>query len=741
MTASTAYRTCPLCEATCGLELAIDDGRITRVRGDRDHVLSKGFLCPKGAAVRQLVHDPDRLHHPLVRDRRTGEHSRVSWDDAFAVVSDRFADITARHGRDALALYVGNPNAHTVAGGLYLVPLYRALRTRNRFSASTVDQMPKHVACALMFGHVLTIPIPDVDRTDLMVILGADPWESNGSLFTAPDLPGRLEALQARGGRFVVVDPRRSRTAAAADDHLQIRPGTDAYLLFAIVHTLFAEGLVDAGAISPHVRGIDEVAALAAPFTPDAVGPVTGLEPACIVELARSLARAERAVVYGRIGTCTVEFGTLASWLVDVINTLTGNLDTPGGAMFPLAPHRRRGTGTGRGFAMGRWSSRVRGLPEIAGELPVAALAEEIDTPGDGRIRALLTVAGNPARSTPNSRRLERALASLELIVSVDPYLNETTRYADVILPPADLARTPHYDFNFLGMAVRNVAVYSPPVLPPLPDTLDECEILARLIAVAGGCPTRASEEIHDELLGGLLDQSVNDPMSPVFGADVTALREQISGDSPAERLIDVMLRTGAYGEGFGSDADGLSLDRLVAAPHGIDLGPLQPRLPEVLATPSGCVELCPPALAADVARLQAGLAGRRDSMVLIGRRQLRSNNSWLHNVPVLMKGKPRCTLQVHPADADRLGLKDGGEAEVTSRVGAVIAPVEIDDDLLPGVVSLPHGWGHDAEGMRLGVASAQPGVNSNILTDELAIDPLSGNAVLNGIPVTIAPN
>lgn len=738
--ASTAYRTCPLCEATCGLELTIDEGHITRVRGDREHVLSKGFLCPKGAAIKQLVHDPDRLQRPLVRDRRTGDRREVSWDEAFAVVSDRMADVIGHHGRDALALYVGNPNAHTIAGGLYLVPLYRALRTRNRFSASTVDQMPKHVACALMFGHVLTIPIPDVGRTDFMLILGADPWESNGSLFTAPDLPGRLQALQARGGRFVVVDPRRSRTAAAADDHLQIRPGTDAYLLFAIVHTLFAQGLADTGAISSHVRGVDEVAGLATPFTPDAVSAVTGLDRDRIIELARALAAAERAVVYGRIGTCTVEFGTIASWLVDVINALTGNLDSPGGAMFPLAPHERRHTGTGRGFSMGRWTSRVRGLPEVAGELPVAALAEEIDTPGDDRIRALLTIAGNPARSTPNSHRLERALESLELIVSVDPYLNETTRHADVILPPADLARVPHYDFNFLGMGVRNIAVYSPPVLPPVPGTLDECEILARLTAVAAGRPAAASVEFHDELLSGALDQAVADPMSPVFGADAETLRTQVTGASPAERLIDTLLRSGAYGDGFDPDGCGLSLERLLSAPHGIDLGPLLPRIPEVLATPSGCVELCPPELAADVDRLRVGLFDRRAATVLIGRRQLRSNNSWLHNVPVLMKGKARCTLQVHPNDAGRLGLTDGGHAQVTSRVGTVIAPVEINDDLLPGVVSLPHGWGHDAEGMRLGVASAQPGVNSNVLTDELAIDPLSGNAVLNGIPVTVAP-
>ncbi|GIE95686.1 molybdopterin oxidoreductase family protein [Paractinoplanes rishiriensis] len=717
----TAYRTCPLCEAACGLELTVTGDRITAARGDREHVFSHGFVCPKGATFGQLTADPDRLRRPLVR--RAGRLEEASWDEAFAAVEAGLRPIAAEHGPDAIALYLGNPNVHTMAGGLYVSPLVRTLGSRNVFTASTVDQMPKHVSCGFMFGHPLTIPVPDVDRTDLLLILGANPWESNGSLATAADLPGRLKAIQARGGRFVVVDPRRTRTAEAADEHLFIRPGTDAYLLFGIVHTLFEEGLVDLGALAGHVTGLAGVRDLALDFAPEAMAVVCAVPADRIRGLARELAAAGSAAVYGRIGTCTVEFGTLTSWLVDVVNVLTGNLDRPGGVMFPEAAHvRARTRAGGKGFRTGRWHSRVRGLPEVRGELPVAALADEIETGGEGQVRALLTVAGNPVLSTPNSDRLDRALAGLGFMVSVDPYLNETTRHADVVLPPADVARKGHYDFAFLALAVRNFAAYSPPVLPPDPDGgMDECDILARLILILSGRGAGTDPAVlHDHLLDQALQRA---------GGEVAELREKVTGDHPAERLLDVALRTGAYG---------LTLDELRAHPHGIDLGPLRPRIPEVLQTPSGTVELCPAPIAADVERLRAGLDRRRDGFVLIGRRHLRSNNSWMHNVPALVKGRDRCTLQIHPDDAAKLGIGTGGTARVTSRVGELTAPVEITETVMPGVVSLPHGWGHDRPGTRMTVAAANPGVNSNVLTDETSVDPLSGNAVLNGIPVEV---
>ncbi|MEW2382786.1 molybdopterin-dependent oxidoreductase [Micromonospora sp. NPDC047707] len=730
----TAYRTCPLCEATCGLALTITGDRVTHARGDHDHVFSHGFVCPKGAAFPQLLADPDRLRRPLLRV--DGTLREVGWEQAFAAVAAGLA--AARSGgRDAVAVYLGNPNVHTMAGGLHVGPLVRALGTRNVYSASTVDQMPKHVSSGYLYGDPNAIPVPDLDRTDLLVLLGANPFESNGSLCTAPDFPGRLRALQARGGRFLVVDPRRTRTAAAADEHLPIRPGTDALLLFAVVHTLFDEDLVRLGRLAEHVTGVDAVRDLAGAFAAERVADRCAVPAPRIRQLARELAAAPAAAVYGRIGTCTVAFGTLTSWLVDVVNVLTGNLDRPGGAMFPLAAHQRpRAAGPGRGFRTGRWTSRVRRLPEVKGELPVATLADEIETPGEGQVRALITIAGNPVLSTANSRRLDRALASLDFMVSVDPYLNETTRHADVVLPPPDAARTGHYDFAFLTLAVRNVASYSPPALPPEADSLDECDILARLTLIAAGRGADADPaELHEHLLGQTLADAAE-----TSGRPAAQLRALVTGDRPAERLLDARLRLGAYGDQFGARPDGLSLARLLDHPHGVDLGPLRPRLPEVLRTASGTVELCPSPIAADVARLRAARDAPPDGFVLVGRRHLRSNNSWMHNVPALVKGRDRCTLQVHPEDATRLGLDAGDAARVSSRVGSVVVPVELTADTMPGVVSMPHGWGHDLPGTRQSVARAHAGVNSNVLTDEAAVDPLSGNVVLNGIPVRVEP-
>jgi anaerobic selenocysteine-containing dehydrogenase len=545
---------------------------------------------------------------------------------------------------------------------------------------------------------------------------------------TAPDMRGRLRALRARGGKLVVVDPRRSRTAEAADEHHPIRPGTDALLLFALVHVLFEEGLSAPGRLADLSAGIDEVRELARPFAPEAVASATGVGGGTIRRMARELAAAESAAVYGRIGTTTQEFGTLASWLVDVLNLLTGNLDRPGGALFPLAAAGQRNSagepGRGRGVAIGRWRSRVRGLPESYGELPAAALAEEIDTPGDGQVRALITLAGNPARSTPNSGRLERALGSLDLYVAVDIYVNETTRHADVILPvPSPLQRS-HYDLAFYQLSVRNVVNYSPPVLPPEPRVPDEWVTLLRLAAVAAGQPVPGDVEPLDRLVAGELIRRA--------GRDVEQLLADVEPRRGPERLLDLLLRTGPYD---------LTLADLEAAPHGIDLGPLQPRLPDALRTPSGKIELAPAPIVADVPRLRAVLGRERNGgLVLVGRRQLRSNNSWMHNLELLVSGPERCTLHVHPDDAARLGLQDGAAALVKSRAGELEAPVEVTDAVMPGVVSLPHGWGHDAPGARLAVAEAHAGVNSNVLADEALVDALSGNAVLNGIPVAVAP-
>ena len=740
----TAYRTCPLCEATCGLELTLEGGAVTSIRGDAQDVFSHGFICPKGFAVKALHEDPDRVRMPLVRTAKGFEE--VSWDDAFAEIDRRLAPVLAEHGRDAVAAYLGNPNAHNLDALIYGRVLVKALGTRNVFSATTVDQMPKHVSAGLMFGGALSIPVPDVDRTGHLLMLGANPLASNGSLLTAPDMRGRLRAIRERGGRIVVVDPRRSRTAEVADEHHFIRPGTDAHLLLGMLSVIVTEGLTDLGDVAAHVNGLDEIEALASGFSPEAAARSCGIEAAEIARMARELAAAERGAVYGRIGTCTQEFGTLASWLVDVLNVMTGNLDRPGGAMFTKAAagaSNTRGTpGQGKGMRIGRWQSRVRGLHEALGELPVAALAEEMDTPGGGQVRALLTFAGNPVVSTPNAGRLRRALENLDLTVSVDIYVNETTRHADVILPAPSALYRSHYDLALYQLAARNVANYSPAVLEPDDSQVPEWRTLLRLAGVAAGQGPDVDVDAFDDLvIGGLVARELQDPESPLAGRDAGELVAALAPRRGPERVLDWMLRSGPYGDRFGAQPDGLTLGRLEAAPHGIDLGPLEPRIPEVLRTPSGKIELAPEPIVADLDRLRASLGRRRNGdIVLIGRRQLRSNNSWMHNVPNLVRGKERCTMQVHPEDAERLGLEDDGRASVKSERGAVEVAVEVTDAIMPGVVSIPHGWGHDDPEARLEVAAAHAGSNSNLLADEMAVDVPSGNAVLNGIPVEVVP-
>lgn len=738
MATSVAFRTCPLCEATCGLRLELTDGRVTRIRGDVDDPFSKGFICPKGSTLGTLHEDPDRLRAPLVR--RDGAHVEVTWAEAFAEIERRLGEVVTAHGADSVAVYIGNPNAHNFANTLAIRPLVKALGTRNVYSASTVDQMPKHVACGLIFGHPLAIPVPDIDRTDYLLLLGANPLESNGSLATAPDWPGRLDAIRERGGRVVVVDPRHTRTAARADQHVPIRPGTDAALLAGIAATLIADGLVAPGRLTELTNGLDRVQEALAGFTADRVAAFTGVPAETVVALARDLAAAPTAAVYGRIGTHTSAYGTLAAWLVDVLNVLTGNLDRAGGAMFPHAAHeapqRKR-----RGFRIGRWHSRVRGLPEVLGELPVSTLADEMETPGDGQVRALITIAGNPALTTPDSGRLGRALEQLDLVVSVDPYLNATTRHADVVLPPPSVLERSHYDLAFTALSVRNVADFSLPVLARAPESPSEFEILSRLAAIAAGLGVDADPTaLAEAALAGRVAVAVADPDSPIHGRDSDEVVAALGSRPIEEKILDFMLRTGHRGDAFGARPDGLSLAQLEKHPHGIDFGPLEPRLPEALATESGLIELAAEPLLTDLTRLDqaidtAGVGG----MVLVGRRRLRTANSWTQNVPVLVRGKEACTAQLHPDDAARIGIDTGGRARVASRAGEIELQVEVTDTVMPGVVSIPYGWGHGLPGTRQSVASEHAGVNVNVLTDSSVIDPVSGNAVLNGIPVTIS--
>jgi len=715
---TTAHLTCPLCEATCGLEVRLDGGTITSVRGDEKDVFSAGYICPKGASLKALHEDPDRLRQPMIK--RADRWESATWDEAFAEIDRRLMPLIAEHGKNAVAVYLGNPSSHNLGALLYGRALYKAIGTQNIFTAGTVDQIPKHFSSGYLFGDPLTIPIPDLDRTDHLVLLGANPLVSNGSLMTAPDVRSRLKGIRGRGGKIVVVDPRRTRTAEASDEHHAIVPGTDALLLFALVHVIVAENRMALGRLSEHVRGLDDLRALSEPFTPDAVAPHTGIAAEDIRRMARELADAERAAVYGRIGTTTQTFGALASWLVDVLNVITGNLDREGGAMFPLAAAGQANAAPGprRAFVHGRWRSRVRELPEVMGELPVATLAEEILSPGAGQVRALVTLGGNPCLSTPHADRLTAAVQQLEFMVSIDVYLNETSRHADVILPgPEPLARD-HYDLVFYQLAVRNVANWTPAVLDT--DMLQEWESLLRLVGIVTGQGPSCDVAALDDLVAA--------DVARRRGVDVNAAAPRTG---PA-RLVDLMLQAGPYD---------ITLADLEAAPHGLDLGPLRPRVPDVLSTTSGKIELTPGEITIDVARLAAELDKTPgDQLVLIGRRQLNSNNSWMHNLAPLVRGGNRCTAHVHPEDAARLGLVDGGNARVRSRTGAITVPVEVTDAIRPGVVSIPHGWGHDVAGARTPVAAAHAGANSNVLADDLLLDGLTGTVALNGIPIDVAP-
>src|SRR6266480_2895957 len=740
----TSYATCPLCEATCGLEIVTRGREVLSIRGDEKDVFSHGYICPKAYSLKELDADRDCIREPMMR--RGDQWLKVSWDDAFAEVERGLLPILQERGRDALAVYVGNPNAHNLASLLYLPVLLHAAGTHNFFSASTVDQMPKQVAAGLMFGTMLSIPIPDLERTDYLLLLGANPLVSNGSLMTAPDMRDRLRRLRQHGGKVMVIDPYRTRTAQEADEHHFIRPGYDAHFLFAIVHTLFDEGLVAPGKLAEHISGLEQVRVLAEPFLPERVAAACGIAASTIRSIARDLAAAPRAAVYGRIGTCTQAFGTLVSWLVDVLNVLTGNLDREGGAMFPKAAAGARnanGTpGRGRGVRFGRWKSRVRGLPEYYGELPASCLAEEIDTPGQGQVKALITLAGNPALSTPNSHRLQRALSTLKFMVSIDIYLNETTRYANVILPPPPVLARSHYDLALYQLAVHNVAHYSAPVIEREAGALDEWELFLRLAGILAGQGSKADPSTLDDLvITTLIQREVALDGSSIENRDVGELLEALTPRRGPERMLDFLLRSGPYGDAFGRH-DGMSLETLEAHPHGVDLGPLQPRIPEVLRTPSGKIELAPQPIVEDVERLlisfERSLTFGNGHMLLIGRRDLRSNNSWMHNLHVLTKGKDRCTLHIHPDDAAHLALVDGNMATVASRSGSVEVPIEITDAIMPGVVSIPHGWGHTLSMTQTRIASEHAGVNTNILSNEMEVDPLSGNAVLNGIPVLV---
>ncbi|MEM7104623.1 MAG: molybdopterin oxidoreductase family protein [Bacteroidota bacterium] len=695
----TQYRTCNLCEAMCGLEITLENNQIKSIKGDKKDPLSRGHICPKAVALQDIYYDPDRLKRPI--KKVDGKWIEISWEDAYQEVFKNISGIQEKYGNNAIGVYLGNPNVHNVGSMLVGPDFTRSLKTKNRFSATSCDQLPHHVASLLMLGHSLLIPIPDIDRTDFLLIIGANPLVSNGSMMTSPDFAKRLRAIRKKGGKVVVVDPRKTETAKKADQHIFIQPGKDAILLLALIHTLFDEGLTELGHLEATISGLDIIETTVKPFSPEVMQEPLGISSNTIRTLAREMAKANSAVCYSRMGASTQLFGGLCQWLTNVFNILTGNFDKAGGAMFTQPAFDVIGLAKmqGRKGFFGRRKSRVSGYPSHGGEFPTAALLEEITTPGEGQIKAMVTIAGNPVLSTANGSELEEAFSQLDYMVAIDIYLNETTRLADIILPPATGLETTHYDIIFNVLAIRNTTKYSPALFEIEDYQRYDWQIFKTLTSLFNGVPENS--------------------MTP-------------------DTILSTGLQFGPYAK------DGITLEKLKSEPNGIDLGPLKPCLKERLMTDDQMIQLAPEIFIEDIKRLQSTFLNSQTdqlddlSFLLIGRRHLRSNNSWMHNALRLVKGGNRCTLLLHPEDANKLDIEDGQIVLVTSEKGQVKIPVEITTDIMPGVVSIPHGWGHNKKGIKMAVAEQHPGVSINELTDEKHIDELTGNAAFSGVKVAI---
>ncbi len=708
------YRTCCLCEAMCGLEIEHSQTDIFSIKPDKEDLFSKGHICPKAVALQDIHNDPDRLREPL---RKTAEGwETVSWEQALDEVAEKLKAAQEKSGADAVATYMGNPNAHHYGTLLFIDRLIKAIGSKNRFSVASVDHLPHALACTLLFGNQLFFPVPDIDRTDFLLCIGANPVVSGGSLMGAPGFAKRVKQLQERGGELVVVDPRRTETALIANEHLFIRPAGDVWLLLGMTNVLFEKELINLGRAASYVDGVEPFKQKVSQFSVDQCSEQSGISKANIESLTVRFASSKTAIAYGRVGSCTQVNGTLTGWLIYLLNILTGNLDRAGGIMFPEPAVDLAKLGKLSGYAGGfdRSRSRVRDLPEFAGEFPAATMADEIETKGDGQIKALLTLAGNPVLSTPNGRKLDRALEKLDFMVSIDFYLNETTRHADIILPPTGPLEHPHYSLGVHAVATRNSTKYSPALFEPGANSRHDWQIILEL-----------ASRLEDGSVGGQLKNKFNKFIFSKLGPD---------------GLLNILLRAGTYGS-FNPFGSGISLDRLKKAPHGIDLGPLKPALPDKLFTDNRRIQLLHAVYEKGLEQLEQSVQEELNgefNLLMIGRRGARSNNSWMHNSQRLVKGKSRCTLLIHPDNAAQRGIEEGDLVTVSSHVGSLQIKVEVSDSIMKGVVSMPHGWGHNREGSRLSVAEKKAGVSMNDLTDEQLVDPLTGIAVLNGVPVKV---
>ncbi len=659
------YRTCNLCEAMCGIEITYQNKTVISIKGDKNDPFSEGHICPKATALTDLYEDKDRLKTPLKRTD-TGWVS-ISWEDAYEEVVSNLKEIQQKYGKNSIGSYRGNPTVHNTGLTLFSGPLLQSIGSNQVYTATSADQLPHHFASLMMFGHYLMFPIPDIDRTDFMLIMGGNPAVSNGSIMTAPDFSKRLKAIKERGGKVIVIDPRFTETSKIANEHHFIKPGTDALLLLSLLFVIFDEKLTSKGHLKEHLNSWETIKELVKSYSPESVSNIIGIDSDKIKNLARQFANAKTAVCYGRLGLSTQEFGGMCQWLVNVLNCVTGNLDSVGGALFTLPVIDIIGMSREKGKkgSFNTYQSNIHKLPEFSGEFPVVTLADEILIPNENQIKAMITIAGNPVLSTPNGKRLEEALESLEYMVAIDIYLNETTKYANIILPTTTGLEAPLYDLVFHQFAIRNTAKYSEALFEKSEEQRHDWEVLKELT-------TRLSGR--------------GNPMD-------------------IEQTLDYMLQFSTYRN------PKLSVSELKKHPHGIDFGPLKPQLPERLFTSDKKIELAHPLFIEDLKRLNKRIKQWKEEsnleypFYLIGRRHLRSNNSWMHNSKRLVKGKERCNLLIHSKDAENLRFKDGQVVTVTSTIGQVKLPIEITDKIIPGVVSMPHGWGHHREGTRLSVA------------------------------------
>ena len=743
----TLRRICPTCEACCGLIMQVDrDAQtIVSIKGDPDDHRSRGYVCAKSQAFNYVYEDPERLRHPV---RKTADGwEEISWDAAFDTITEKFSHIRDTYGKDALAIYVGNPLGHDFAAGVYLQSLMATVGTERFFSAGTVDQHPQQMVCWGLIGHEWLFPVPDMSRTDFFICMGANPVVSQGSILGTPDMKSAMEDVQHRGGKCVVIDPRRTETADVADQHVFIRPGTDAYFLMAFANTLFETEKVNLGRLAGYIDNVAALRDAISMYTPQSTAAVTGVPAAVLRQLVADYSAAERAALYGRIGLCTQEFGLASHWMLLVISLLSGNFDTEGGMMLATAPTGGSGPGAaGDVKPYGRWHSRVRNIPETCGELPASLMAEEITAPGD-EVRGLLTICGNPVLSVPRGNKIHEALGQLDFMVALDIYINETTSQADIILPSTVHPEHSNIDVTFQNFTTRNYVSYSPRTFAPDPRLKDLGEIILELSARMAGL---SRDEMDGYVYQGMVDMAIKRAEADGYALTGQMIEAAITGDTSPERFADLMIRSGPYGDQFGNRPDGISLEVIKAhSQASMDLGPLQPRLPDILRTPGKRIDVMHEVFASDLERLHRQFERQRserdqgdngNALLLIGRRHVRDMNSWMHNLTPYIRGKNRCTAKMSTLDAARLGVAENSNIRVVSAVGEVVIPVEISEEMMAGVISIPHGFGHVyTASKQTNAMSILPGVSCNDLIDE-SLDEASSTCVVNGVPVQVFP-